>query len=222
MKWLIWKDYRVNRLVFITALVLLVVPHALFAILIWCRMGPEHHNLNVFSESSICSLALLQLVLALLGGNSIAGERIDRSAEFLAYLPVSRGRILRSKLLMVLAAVPLVWLPNLIVLTIAFTSGSRRPPVELYRWLSTIAITGLTLFCVAWLFSCILDSPTFSVCAGLIVPLLLAIAVLWVRDRTGGHTADELFLGWYWGLCLAISAASFMAGTLYYLRRIEP
>ena len=63
-------------------------------------------------------------MLALLGGNSIAGERVDRSAEFLAYLPVSRGRILASKLLVALAAVPLIWLPNLVILAI---TGAVEP-----------------------------------------------------------------------------------------------
>jgi ABC-type transport system involved in multi-copper enzyme maturation permease subunit len=220
MKWLIWKDYRVNRLVFITALVLLVAPHALFAILIWCGFGPKDHLQGAYAASYV-SLVLLQLAFALLGGNSIAGERIDRSAEFLAYLPVSRGRILTSKLLVVLAAIPLVWLPNLVVMAIA--GASARPPVEvLFRELRTIAITGVTFFCVAWLFSCILESPTFSVSAGLIVPFLVAMTIWGVSDLRHVRVAGEVLLGWYWGLCLAISAASFPTGTLYYLRRVGP
>ena len=125
MKWLIWKDYRVNRLAFITALALMVAPHALAAILVW-RGVPMTCPAECFMGSSFYSLGLLQLAFALLGGNSIAGERIDRSAEFLAYLPVSRGRILASKLLVALAAVPLVWLPNLVVLAIAWAFCRRR------------------------------------------------------------------------------------------------
>src|SRR5208282_1173833 len=125
MKWLLWKDFRVNRVVFIAALVLLIIPHALVAILIW-RAVKQPDPAGLFGPSSFYSLGLLQLVFALLGGNSIAGERFDRSAEFLAYLPVSRGRILASKLLVSLAAVPLVWLPNLAVLA---TAVACRPSV---------------------------------------------------------------------------------------------
>ena len=167
---------------------------------------------------------LLQLAFALLGGNSIAGERIDRSAEFLAYLPVSRGRILTSKLLVALAAVPLVWLPNLAVLVIAWPFSTNISPPAFYIavTLGTIAITGLTFFCVAWLFSCMLQSPTFSVCAGLIVPLLVVTGIVWVIYLLGLPHRDDVVLGCYWGLCLVISAASFSTGTLYYLHRVEP
>ena len=153
----------------------------------WQRSGsgaevpPTRNRAEFFLVSSLYSLALLQLAFALLGGNSIAGERIDRSAEFLAYLPVSRGRLLASKLLVALAAVPLVWLPNLVVLAIVwrFTPLASDPrEFYIFQWvLGTIAITGLTFFCVAWLFSCMLQSPTFSVCAGLIVPLLVVTGI---------------------------------------------
>ena len=177
--------------------------------------------------SSFYSLGLLQVAMALLGGNSIAGERVDRSAEFLAYLPVSRGRILASKFLVALAAVPLIWLPNLVVLVIAY---ALLPPFHsareayLISTFGTIAVTGLTFFCVAWLFSCMLRSPTFSACAGLFVPLLVATGISWVMYLLDFWRVGEgvWFLRWYWGLCLAISAASFPAGTLYYLRRVEP
>ncbi len=178
-----------------------------------------------FMGSSFYSLGLLQLAFALLGGNSIAGERIDRSAQFLAYLPVSRGRILASKLLVALAAVPLVWLPNLVVLAIAwaFAPAHFTSDVDLLSVLGTIAVTGLTFFCVAWLFSCLLESPTFSVCAGLIVPLLVMTGIFWVLYLLDVRPEESaVVLGWYWGLCLAISVASFSAGTLYYLRRVEP
>ncbi len=120
MKWLLWKDYRVNRAIFIAALVLLVGPHAVVAIAIWLGGLRRGDWAEGFMISSFYSLGLLQVAMALLGGNSIAGERVDRSAEFLAYLPVSRGRILASKFLVALAAVPLIWLPNLVVLVIAY------------------------------------------------------------------------------------------------------
>ncbi len=226
MKWLLWKDYRVNRLVFIAALVLLVAPHALAAILVWRGAVQGNDRAAAFVISSCYSLGLLQLAFALLGGNSIAGERADRSAEFLGYLPVSRGRILVSKLLVVLAAVPLVWLPNLVVLAIA---GSIVPPhlprdPDVWSGLGTIAVTGLTFFCVAWLLSCMLRSPTFSVLAGMVAPLLVATGICWVIYLLGcpDEGAGPLFLRWYWGLCLVISVASFSTGTLHYLCRVEP
>ena len=111
MEWLVWKDCRVNRLVFITALVLLVAPHVLAAILLWSGVA---QGIGTFVGSAVYSMALLQVTLAFMGGNAIAGERIDRSAEFFACMPVSRGRSLASRLLVTLALVGLIWLPNLV------------------------------------------------------------------------------------------------------------
>ena len=44
-----------------------------------------------------------QLSIALIGGNAISGERVDRSAEFLYSLPIARRKLLASKLLFALA-----------------------------------------------------------------------------------------------------------------------
>ena len=191
------------------------------------RRGAARVRQTPLWASSVYALGLLQLAFALLGGNSIAGERIDRSAEFLAYLPVSRGRILTSKLLVALAAVPLVWLPNLVIFAVIYAArpAGPTPPVEyILCVLGSIAITGLTFFCVAWLFSCMLRSPTFSVCAGLITPVLVVTGICWVVYllKLPNPGSPLIVLWWYGGLCLVISAASFLSGTLYYLRRVEP
>jgi ABC-type transport system involved in multi-copper enzyme maturation permease subunit len=204
-------------------MVLLVAPHAVVAILFLRGTIIQQDQGEAFMISSVYSIALLQLAFALLGGNSIAGERIDRSAEFLACLPVSRGRNLVSKLLVALAMVPLVWLPNLVVLAIAGTFARPSFNFDFPSALGTIAVTGLAFFCVAWLFSCMLESPTFSVSAGLIAPLLVVTGVLWVGyllnfEDAGGFVVHD----WYVGLCLAISAASFPTGTVCSLRRVEP
>lgn len=237
MKWLLWKDYRVNRLVFIVALVLLIVPHALAVLAtIWAIYhGRVPHDFPMgFVISGMWSVILLQLTLAFMGGNAIAGERIDRSAEFLAYMPVSRGRAVASKLLVALALVPLIWLPNLVIVAFATEQGAQQRLAAEFRSISgIIAVTGLTFFCVAWLFSCLLESPTLSVCAGLIVPILVWLGMLWTVDLLELHHAPgeliveaelsgETLSLWYGGLCLAISAVCFPAGTLYYLRRVEP
>ena len=114
MNWLFWKDYRENRLVVFTALFLLLTPH-LFALYAGCevsvRGGADLRRLwvEVFSASSMFSLVISQLAVALIGGNAIAGERADRSAEFLASLPITRKKILGSKLLLSLAIVGVIW-----------------------------------------------------------------------------------------------------------------
>ena len=61
------------------------------------------------------SLALSQLTVALLGGNAIAGEAADCSAEFIAYLPLSRPRLLAGKLSLAFSAAVSIWGPNLLI-----------------------------------------------------------------------------------------------------------
>ena len=128
---------------------------------------------------------LLQLAFALLGGNSIAGERIDRSAEFLAYLPVSRRMGPACQQAPGGAGSGPAGLASEPrgsgdCLSIPQVAPFLRPIVDLLSVLGTIAVTGLTFSCVAWLFSCLLESPTFSVCAGLIVPLVVMTGIFWV------------------------------------------
>lgn len=232
MNWLFWKDWRVNRLIVIVALFLFVVPHAA-ALYAACRgFGPPRLPFGAprlaadLAISSLYSLLLSQVGIALLGGNAFAGERADRSAEFLGYLPVSRRRILTSKMLAAISIIGLIWVPNLLILGISVSVLAPDIPVggpsgDLTGVLANAAITGLAFFCVAWLFSTFLESPAIAAAAGLIAPFLIAggiYFVLYLRDFPPGVVVAM----WYGGLCLVLSFVSFVAGTWHYLRRLDP
>ena len=103
MKWLLWREYRLNRLLLMTGATLLLLPYAIALFdLGWdawwgSSQSPRAENAaRRFEVAAFFSIVISQLTLALLGGNAIAGERADRSAEFLAYLPVSRWRRLAA------------------------------------------------------------------------------------------------------------------------------
>jgi ABC-type transport system involved in multi-copper enzyme maturation permease subunit len=163
-----------------------------------------------------------QLTLALLGGNLIACERVDRSAEFLVYLPLSRARILASKITLALLVAALIWGPNLLILQLAVgellpSQGSQ----QVWSGLGYVAITGFVFFSVGWLLSSILESPTFAICAGLITPLLIVMggqALVWAL----GYALDEVAGPWYARTCLTLAPVCLIVGTWYYLRRVEP
>ena len=88
MKWLLWKDYRHNRLVVLVGLFLLVLPYvvafgaACWQMLVCGKVISATDWSDGLYYSSVYSLFVSQLTVALIGGNVIAGERADRATEF--------------------------------------------------------------------------------------------------------------------------------------------
>jgi ABC-type transport system involved in multi-copper enzyme maturation permease subunit len=230
MTWLLWKEYRANRLIVVVGAAILLVPYVVALGLACYGVGPGRGSGpdNLF-VAGFFSVILSQLTLALLGGNLIAGERADRSAEFQAYLPIPRVKILAGKLTLALLATLLIWLPNLLILlllTWGMPEGPRLAEVfeAVWRGGGTIAITGLTFFSIAWLISSFQTSPTFAVCGGLILPyftLMAIAAVAWLLEYEPEHF-DPFMLNVYRATCLVLAPLCFTLGTWLFLRRVEP
>jgi ABC-type transport system involved in multi-copper enzyme maturation permease subunit len=227
MNWLIWKDFRLNRPIVICVVLFFLVINvgAIITVLCWGK-GTTDELLGALQFAPFSALMLSQLCIAALGGNIIAGERGDRSAEFISYLPVSRGRILLSKIVVAIAIVVLVWAPNLLVFAVANylskESGilSSEHAQEFWYIIGIYAVTGLSLFSAAWLLSSLLRSAVFATFGGLITPASIAMAIAWVAHLC--ELSDETCLVVYCWIALPLAAASFIAGTWYYLRRVEP
>ena len=236
MNWLLWKEYRNNRVIVFGAATFLILPYVTISMFACFGLGPTVGGKPDFSAiaaiSAVLGIMVSQLTLGMLGGHLIAGERADRSAEFLAYLPVSRARLLAGKIALSLLHVALIWGPNLLILQFA-TAGSPHAHIDegIWRMFGYITITGLTFFCVGWLFSSILESPTFAILGGLMTPVLVVLGVwlagfisyplpetAWLREQW----LEENMGLWYRGICLPLSPVCFVAGTWYYLRRVEP
>ena len=99
MNWLLWREYRLNRPILIVGAFLLLLPHVIVAILLWRGVQiPAENQPHPFCGTAFYSIAISQLTVLILGANAIAGERADRSAEYMVYLPVSRSRRLLAKL----------------------------------------------------------------------------------------------------------------------------
>jgi ABC-type transport system involved in multi-copper enzyme maturation permease subunit len=255
MRWLLWKDYRHNRLIVFTTLVLLLGPHLIALGVMcggpWIKIDTRHGHpvywtppkwQDIMAGTSIYSVCISQLAAALIGGNAIAGERVDRSAEFLYSLPIRRRKLLASKLLLAMAIAVAIWLVNALIFSSIILYELGGVPIPLpnpVNWnffvnrdvllvMAMIATTGLTFFCIAWFFSSFIASPTVAICAGLITPVLLAsgialvdmlLAMSGLKENRLGYPAANL---WYLGICLTLSVVCFGVGTWHYLRRVEP
>jgi ABC-type transport system involved in multi-copper enzyme maturation permease subunit len=234
MNWLFWKEYRQNRVIVIALFVMLVVPHLFGIFLMWVETHGEHPKLfefvwqSILCGASLYSLAISQVALALIGGNAIAGERSDRSAEFQVYLPITRKKILAAKLLLAMAIAAVVWLTNPLLAWCSLEYWIQRAEMNsvfMLQIMSNIAVTGLVFFCVAWFFSSFLRSPTFSIVGGLITPAiiisLIAYIVHFIQEFSIPSTETVVQIS-YWSVCLTVALSSFGVGTWLYLRRVEP
>ncbi len=239
MKWLIWREYRLNRLILIAGAVLMLLPYA-FALVAflwpWDPPPRQPYGVEIFAGAAVYSLVLAQIIAALLGGNAMAGERSDRSAEFMAYLPSSRARRLGSKLCLAFLITAFVWIAHSSVFLILYNLAPEfqklhATPEDItaaWNFVSFTAITGLVFFGVSWLISSFQSSPTFAVGGALVTPMLVLMGLLslaWLNDAPSSERYLELdrFVGYgYAIICSALAVVCFSIGTWYYLRRIEP
>jgi ABC-type transport system involved in multi-copper enzyme maturation permease subunit len=230
MKWLFWKDFRHNLPIVIFGLILLLLPHlfALWGMYLQANSGSKLPWQDNFVMSSLWAFILSQLTVAVASGNAIAGERADRSAEFLGSLPIARRKILASKLLFALAIIAAIWVTTgLMVWGLVRTDPTvihlfARSAGEMLCAFAAVAISGAAIFGPAWFLSSLAASPTIAVCAGLATPLTVWLGVLFVHSLFGPDKIDVGLGLWYAGVCLTLGIAGFVAGTWYYLRRVEP
>jgi ABC-type transport system involved in multi-copper enzyme maturation permease subunit len=225
MRWLVWKELGQNRPIMIAGGILLIVPHlvALTGTLLFGEPSMPRMP-DAFVLSAAYSILLSQLTLALLGGNAIASERADRSAEFLFYLPLSRTRIFTGKMTLAITVALLIWSVNLLILHLTFPYIWRSEvggAVVIRRMLLGAVLTGSVMYSVGWLLSTRWETPTFPICGGLAAPFVVLLGILaatWAWE----YPFHEVAWPWYQRVCPGVAVVSFLAGTWYYLRRVEP
>ena len=223
---LLWKDYRLNRLVLLIGVLLLVGPFVI-AVAANCYTLWRYHTISAWPDSlvhsGIMSLAFSLLTVGLLGGNAVAGERTDRSTEFLAYLPPTRRALIASKAILALSGLLMIWLVDLLVIYgVAPLTGELLPHLLKNRAESVGALlcTGVFLFGGSWLASCLLRSCAIAIGIGVIGPVALILVLELLRSVFGYR---DLEVGWWYGAFgLILGLGLFSAGTCYYLKRIDP
>ncbi len=225
MKALLWKDYRQNRPFLAAAGILLLFPYAFVVLIGVVELLRDDHSSEVvwaqyFAGASIASLFLSVMLSAFVAGNAVAGERADRSADFAAILPISRRSSIISKSLLAVTACVFMWLANGFVLYLTtFAKDVGRTPMT-DDFVPALAATTVFTFGVSWLVSTLVSRPATAALSGLgcVAILWMALALL---EEAWNIDAD-LFAVLYPLLCLMLGIGCFVAGVVYYLRRVEP
>lgn len=232
MKALLWKDYRQNRRMLIAVGIFVVIPYVVLSVgLLGRLLGTSSEVASDQLESwgellwmaSMWSLCLSMVAGAFVAGNAIAGERADRSAEFAAYLPISRWSAIAGKAMLAVGLYLSVWIVNLLIGSLA----GDELPAALYRrgdsFVGVMAVTAVLIFGVSWLLSCLLSSSAIAAAGGLAAPMIIG-GGLTFSDYVRGleEHVPEPWLHWYVPLCLVLGVTCFVGGVVYYLRRVEP
>lgn len=226
MNELLWKDYRVNRMVLIVGIVLLFGP--LFAVGVvnlyaQVRYADQIYWFDKIVSTGLATLAFAFVTLAMLGGNAFAGERADRSAEFMAYLPPTRRQKLLSKSILALVSVAVVLgVILLICYGLASIVGAPSTHSERLRGEVVYAMIPAVLltFGAAWCGSSVLSSATFAVGIGFAAPWLL-YAIL-ATLKYGVQIPNFGVAFWFALTASVLAVMAFVTGCILYLRRVEP
>jgi ABC-type transport system involved in multi-copper enzyme maturation permease subunit len=227
MKALLWKDYRVNLLVLAFGVAVLVgLPLLALALNLHGQLtigsAPRPWS-ELLVHTTPFGLAIQLLTMAMLGGNAVASERADRSAEFLAYLPPSRWAIITSKAIFAISVGLFIWGVSLaIIYVVAPAIGAVTAELIDFRdsTVPVLAATSVLLFGAAWFGSTFLPSHTLATGFGIVLPIAL-LCSLWSAEYFLELRGFDVGW-WYRTLCIPLGVAFFAAGVVYYTRRVEP
>lgn len=215
MNWLIWKELRLQGVVLAVGLFLLIAPYLGAICLAYVVDEPG----DFWTPSISLSLLGTLLTLSLLGGNAIASERADRSAEFQAYLPIPRWHLVLGKLALPVIMVIILWGANLLACLAAW--NEQLNPAGSLAMLGIMVLTGFCACGVAWLVSSFQSSTTFAAASGFVAPIVLFTCISLLAWLLGVRPGKGAVITYIVG-ALTIGAAGFVGGIRLYLRRIEP
>ncbi len=230
---LLWKDYRQNRPLLIGSGVFLLTPYV-FVVLIGVlatAMGPddEMNWADFIGAASLVALGISALLCAFVAGNAIAGERVDRSAEFTTCLPIPPRSAVASKALLAIGVCVLVFVINCLVYVVAAKMDyavtlpqpghSFSPDLEV---ILSIVIAGVFLFGVSWLMSSLVARPAIAASTAIVAVIVFVMVLTILEERQPRASQVHFFWLWYSTTCLLVGSGCFVAGTIHYLRRVEP
>jgi ABC-type transport system involved in multi-copper enzyme maturation permease subunit len=238
---LIRKEWRLSRAILIGCLVTLLMPYVFSVANLWispprgANVEPRDY-VDAIKFAAFASLVITVIFAAAFGGQAFAGERRERTAEFLAMLPVSRGAIIASKLV-----VPAVSLMTLIVLHVlvllacdewALGIGLRRPDGEDVLYSSMFAVAYVVaFFSISWALSTFLQSAALAAVITIGIGISMFFGMLawgerlsrFLRERYHAPSDNEaMTMVVISAMVAAIGIAAIVGSSMVYRRRVEP
>jgi hypothetical protein len=230
---LLKKDWRLNAVPIFGGTLLVATPYivVLLAELSESRRDRGRYLADNLRIAAIMGTILTVAITAVFGGAAFALERRERSADFLAMLPVARRKIVLSKAIIGAGCCAALWAINFFAFHEADAHATPGPahPITTYGIVICAAEIMIPAFGIAWFASVFLSSPSIAACIAigavvlltvfeLLLPMLLfALLDQWLSEHSDGWTVIPMI-----ALPPVCGIIFFVAGTLHYLRRIEP
>ncbi len=225
MNKLLWKDYRLTRpLLILCAAVwgmLYLVGVGTQLAMAWPRLPTLDDWAGMLISCGTVGMYLTICFAGLFGGHAIACERSDRSANFLACLPPTKGQILTSKLVVAVGTLAAMvgWvLFSLYVIAARLSSE----PIVLGEMATVpgLATVSVLTFGVGWMASAMLEKTTVPIVLALLSPVAVGGALILVGSALGIPMVRVS--EWSNPVSFIVGTATFAAGTWHYCRRVEP
>jgi hypothetical protein len=236
------KDWRVYRAAVVGGAALGVGPYVvMLAIVVLFPPEPDRNPYNDLSDAigaaSAGGIGLTVITGAVFGGVAFAAERRDRAAEFLAMLPVRRGRIALSKLLVALAFTATVAAVHAAVVCVAVVMDARQRELPLDFMLRQTLVGFVYAACMfvlffglSWMLSLYLSSPAIAATAAIGAGVILVfVTMTWAEEAAranqealGGQLAGHVPYIAMSALSLVLGAAAMVGSTTHYVRRTSP
>jgi ABC-type transport system involved in multi-copper enzyme maturation permease subunit len=218
------KDWRLNRAPMVGAGVIMLGVYGMtfFYILFTPKESFGYRNIyEPIVKAGTIMMMISCILAACFGGMAFAAERRDRCADFLAMLPVSRLRVVLSKSIVGWKCALAPWLLNAMVIYAILLTAHDQSDVKSIILLAASTVCCLIMcFGLAWLLSAFLESPALSSSISIGFALAFVFLILdAVNYRVITNRQASILMIWI-NPCIGI--VSYIAGTIYYLRRVEP
>ena len=236
---LVWREWRRSRTILFVALGIIVA--LLLLVFSQPQTPPEAAGGEIRVVGSMAVVGYFAswiavhvsvFLLPMIAANSLAGERADRSAEFIAPLPVSRAVRLMAKVVLLAAVAIALWAPMLVVASLL--RSSQLVKADDYRLglglLGMIATFTLLATALAWLLAAWVESPVIAAVGAIAIPIAIPMFLFYVptianrppfRDPSVFYSFWIDSAGMPQPLTFLVAAAFFAAGSTLYMRRLE-
>ncbi|MEK6799706.1 MAG: ABC transporter permease subunit [Planctomycetota bacterium] len=220
---LLWKDLRQHARLLAAGVVVVLIPYVLVTLVGLIERATTESPNNKWTEllriGVIGGFGASLVLVPFFSGNSLAGERGDRTAEFLACLPIPRGTMVTSKFIAAVVVSSLLFAANAVVGLYVFLVLDAGRDVPTIRQAGVLFGMAFVLFTTAWCASSFARSAALAAAAGLGIPMALLIVTDAIGEaaKLGSEGITELL---YWSTMI-VAVIALGVGTLNALRQRE-